>query len=227
MPQVKQRYLDSVQSRIKVSSNNLLAMAAPLESSSSSSSKTKMNSTEVKQAPEIKEPPVQKAMIVIALLSVGALRPALAVLTRFPWLVDVYPEMCDLLLRVLKTSIAPLYETMFAKERNLSFLQPRARYVSAGVLSTPQRKPQLTLQAPAPPSTHTHDFTFFYPFWPETIPLCRTMDDLVNIIEPFMSFIGLHVSRDPLFLTKLLRIGKVHLAQSVSIVFFYFFAFVC
>ncbi|THH08122.1 hypothetical protein EW145_g2921 [Phellinidium pouzarii] len=146
MPKLKQKYEDDVQARIRSSSSNLLAMAAPLESSSlGSSSKQNAYSTESKPNQEIKEAPAQKAAIVIALLSVGVLRPALALMTRYPWLVDVHRELADLLLQVLKASIAPLYDSMFGKERNVGFLQPRARYVSAGVLTRPERKPQLSL----------------------------------------------------------------------------------
>ena len=38
MPKLQKKYLDDVQTRIKSSANNLLAMAAPLESSSISTS---------------------------------------------------------------------------------------------------------------------------------------------------------------------------------------------
>ena len=200
-----------------MSSNNVLAMAAPLESSVPSSS-TKPKVAEVKLAPQetIKEAPAQKAIMVTSLLSVGALRPAIALMTRFPWLVDVHREIADLILRVLKHSISPLYSSMFGKERNLSFLKPRSRYVSPGNVTSPTRKCHLTLCAPPPPSTLVQDFVFFFPLWSERVPLCITMDDLVDVIEPIMRFIGLHVSREPLFLTKLLRIGRTQLSQTVS-----------
>ena len=146
-------------------------MAAPLESSSSLSSKAKSSANGASDAAskvETKDAPTQKAMMAIALLSVGDLRPALSMLTIFPWLVDVHREIADLLLRVLKTSIAPLYESTNVKNnwkgRNPSFGQPRARYVAGGVTS-PSRKPHLTLIAPAPPSTLNHDFIFFFPKW--------------------------------------------------------------
>ncbi|KAI5124799.1 hypothetical protein M0805_005432 [Coniferiporia weirii] len=216
MPKLEQKYLDDVQTRIRSSSNNLLAMAAPLESSIGPSSKQKAATSESKPTPEVKDPPAQKAMIVAALLSVGLLRPALAFMTRYPWLVDVHRELADLLLQILKTSIAPLYTSMFGKEHSLGFLQPRARYVSAGVLTPPVRKTQLTLCAPPPPSTHTTDFVFFYPLWSELVPLCHTLDDVVDVIEPMMKFVHIYISREPLFLTKLLRIGKVHVAQTLS-----------
>ncbi|OCB90862.1 hypothetical protein A7U60_g1886 [Sanghuangporus baumii] len=217
MPKLQKKYMDDVQSRFKSSSNNLLAMAAPLESSSLSySSRVKTPAVEAKPTPEVKEPPVQKAMLAVALLSVGVLRPAVALITRYPWLVDVHHELADLLLRVLKASIDPLFEKLFSKERNKGFLQPRPRYASPGVLVHPLRKPQLTLCAPPPPSTSTQDFVFFYPQWTKWVPVCEGPEDIVDIVEPLMRLAGVHLSRDPLFLTKLLRIGRTHLSQSIT-----------
>lgn len=219
MPKVYQSYLDKVQSRISASTMNLLAMAAPLESSyagTSSKPKTSAN-TEIKKVLEPHEVPNQKAMLLAALLSIGALRPALAMLTMFPWLVDSHTEIADLLLRVLKTSLGPLYDSvMLKKEPTTSFSQPRPRYSAGGVVKSPSRKAQLTLCAPTPPSTYTQDFVFFFPEWSHHVPMCTEMEDLVDVIEPLMRFIGLHVSREPLFLTKLLRLGKAHLSSTVS-----------
>ena len=214
MPKLHQKYLDSVKNRVSSSSNNLLAMAAPLESSAAP---TKMKSTPSgTKSVEAKDPAAQKAMLTSALLAVGCVLPALALLSRFPWLIDVHREIADLLLRILKTSISPLFETTFNKGKYDGYSQPRARYASAGVLTTPTRKPMLTLCAPPPPSTHTHDFVFFFPRWSDWIPICRSLSDIADIVEPIMRFIGIHISRDPLFMTKLLRLGKVQLMQSVS-----------
>lgn len=217
MSKVHEKYLADVKTRISSSSNNLLAMAAPLESSSNLSSKAKngTSTSETATKVEVKDVPAQKSMMVIALLAVGVLRPALSMLTIFPWLVDVHREIADLLLRVLKTSIAPLYDSVFTKDRNPSFLQARARYAAGGV-STPSRKPHLTLIAPPPPGTYTHDFVFFFPKWIDSVPICHSMDDIEDIVEPLMSYIGLHLSRDPVFLTKLLRLGRMQLSSTVS-----------
>lgn len=212
MSDLHQKYLDDIKDRIKSSANNLLAMAAPLESGASARPKVP---TEEKPVAETKEAPAQKAMIVVALLSVGAFQPAIALLAQYQWLVDVQKDIADLLLRMLKVSIEPLYEKQFSKERNRGFLQPRSRYASPGIITTPTRKSQLTLCAPPPPSTQSHDCIFFYPQWSTTVPICQSLDDIVDVVEPLMRLVGVHVARDPLFLTKFLRLGKVHLAQSV------------
>ncbi|KAG2148090.1 transcription factor/nuclear export subunit protein 2-domain-containing protein [Suillus clintonianus] len=209
-------YLAQVQQRISDAKISQLAMAAPLESSSSSS-QPRVEPTEVKKSLEFKSPN-QVAGLVNGLLSVGALRPAIAVLTRIPWLVDAHSDLADLMLRVLKYSIAPLYDATFVlKERNPSFTQPRARFSATGTLAVPIRKYQLSLIAPTPPSTASVDFVFFFPDWTQRIPLCTSFEDMVNVIEPLMSFIGLHVSRDALFVTKITRLGRSQLLSTIPL----------
>lgn len=189
-------------------------MAAPLESQASTA-KPKAQVSDPKPIAEVKAAAPQKAMIASALLAVGALRPAIAILTRYPWLVDVYRELADLLLRVLTASISPLYDKLIGKEQITSFSKPRARYGSAGILTTPSRKSQLTLIAPPPPSTHTHDFVFFYPLWANRVPVCQSFSDIMNIVAPLMDYVHVYMCRDPLLLTKLLRIGRDHVAETV------------
>jgi THO complex subunit 2 len=77
------------------------------------------------------------------------------------------------------------------------------------------RKPMLTLYAPTPPGTSTADFVYFFPFWADRIPLCSTLDDLMDVIDPLMAFVGLHISRDPVFLTKFARLGRLHITSTV------------
>lgn len=219
MDQVYNEYEAKVKERISGAKTSQLAMAAPLEAASAPSSSKPRPSTplESKKPTEIVEAPPQKIGLLNALLAVGALRPAIAIMSKFPWVVDAYPEIADLMLRVMKQSISSLYETtLVTKERNLSFTQPRARYGSAGVSAPPPRKTQLTLWAPMPPSTITTDFVFFFPDWTQRVPLCSSLDDLVDVIEPLMRFIGLHVSRDPMFVTKFTRLGRIHLLSTVN-----------
>ncbi|KAF9468910.1 transcription factor/nuclear export subunit protein 2-domain-containing protein [Collybia nuda] len=218
MDQVRKSYIMDVQSRISGAKISQLAMAAPLESNPSSQSKLKASTpVEIKKPVEPKDVN-QKVGLLAALLAVGALKPALAILSKFPWLVDARPEIADLMIRIMKLSIGSLYElSMVTKERNPSFNQPRARYTSGGVAYPATRKPILTLWAPTPPSTNTTAFIFFFPDWVERVPICSSLDDLEDVMEPLMKFIGIHVSRDPLFLTKFLRLGRAHLQSTVPI----------
>jgi THO complex subunit 2 len=216
-------YMASIDARIDSAKISQLAMAAPLESSSQPGSsrlappppETKKSSSP-NLASEPKEPPNQKVGLLVALLSVGALRPALVLLSKFRWLVDAHPEIADLLIRVMKHSLAPLYDQhLVTKLRNPSNVQPRARWSATGVVPAPARKFMLTFCAPTPPGTSTADFVYFFPFWAERVPICSTLEDLIDVIEPLMAFVGLHISREPVFLTKFARLGRLHIMSTV------------
>ncbi|KAI6047038.1 transcription factor/nuclear export subunit protein 2-domain-containing protein [Pisolithus marmoratus] len=217
MESYRRDYLDQVQERISTAKVNQLAMAGPLESANSGQKPRVDPPEETKKTPVFKAPN-QKAGLASALLAVGALRPAVAILTRFPWLVDAHVEIADIMLRILKHSVAPIYDSAFVlKERNLSFTRPRARFGPNGVIQVPTRRPQLTLIAPTPPSTTSTDFIFFFPDWSERVPMSTTHSDLIDVIEPLMSFIGPHVSRDSLFVSKVTRLGRSQLIATVPL----------
>ncbi|KAJ7067990.1 transcription factor/nuclear export subunit protein 2-domain-containing protein [Mycena amicta] len=222
MDQLLNDYLADVQTRMTGRKPNALATAAPL----SQDERPAAPATKAKAAPapdqkktaEPKKIPNQKVGLLAALLAVGAMKPAVSIMSKFPWFINAHPEIADLMLRILKLSIAPLYDThLVAKERNPSFTQPRARYGTTGVALPPPRKPTLTLWAPAPPCTSTQDFIFFFPHWTERIPICSSLDDLVDVIEPLVAFVGVHISRDSLFMTKLLRLGRVHVQSTMTL----------
>ena len=214
MEAVHKQYLAKVDERISNAKISQLAMAAPLESAGTTSRVKGTPTPEPKK--EVKEPPNQKLGLLNALFAVGALRPAIALLSKWPWMVDAFPEIADLIIRVLQHSITPLYESNGNAKKATSFTKPRARYGSTGVMPPTERRPHLTLWAPTPPSTSYIDFVFFYPDWTQRVPVCSTLDDLIDVIEPLMRFIGLHISRDPSFLTKFLRLGRTHMTTTVG-----------
>ncbi|KAF9647035.1 hypothetical protein BDM02DRAFT_2819645 [Thelephora ganbajun] len=217
MEQVHRDYLAKVESRIAGAKISQLAMAAPLESVNSAS-KPKVTTPSAPKPAEVKEKSNQKVGIASALLSIGAIRPALSLITTYPWIVDANPQLADLIIRIMKHSIASLYEsTLVTKERPTGFMQPKTRYGVAGLQPAPARRPHLTFWAPTPPSTSVWDFAFFFPKWTERVPVCTQLSDLVDFVEPFMRFITVHISRDPLFVTKFLRLGRHHLATTVPI----------
>jgi len=215
-------YKESVKSRIDGAKTSMLAMAAPLESASSARPSKQVEKNKPTAPQKIQN---QKADIGIALLSIGALKPALAILSKFPWFVDAYPDIADLLLRVVSHSMSPLYDSEVAKkERSNGFTQGRARWSANSPPRQPTKKQILTLVGPTPPSTSSTDFVFFYPDWTMRVPLCSSYDDLSNVVEPLLRFIGVHISRDTVFLTKLLRLGKTQLLAVRSLAFDFWFA---
>uniref|UniRef100_A0A0W0FKZ3 THO complex subunit 2 n=1 Tax=Moniliophthora roreri TaxID=221103 RepID=A0A0W0FKZ3_MONRR len=215
MEKAHDAYKKDVQNRIQGAKISQLAMAAPLESGGTTSKPKAPAPTEQKKSAEPKDPPNQKAGLVGALLAVGAFKPAVAILTKFKWLVDAHPELADLLIRVLKHSLNPLYTAHFVPKGQSTFSAPRSRYGTTGLVAPSARKHVLTLWAPIPPSTQNTDFVFFYPDWDECVPLCTNLTDLVDVIEPLMRFVGLHIYRDTTFITKMTRLGHKQLATTV------------
>ncbi|OSX60384.1 hypothetical protein POSPLADRAFT_1058548 [Postia placenta MAD-698-R-SB12] len=217
MDESYQRYLAKVKERISSAKLSQLALAAPLESTGSAPSRSRPTASQEANKPsQPKELPNQKVGLLNALLAIGALRPAIAVMTKYPWIVDAYPEIADLMLRVLKHSIGPLYESLFAKDKMPNCAVPRARYGSSGVIPAPEPKRVLTLWAPTPPRTSSIQFVFFFPEWVQRIPVCSSLDDLEDVAEPLLQFVGLHISREPAFITKLLRLARNHLATTAT-----------
>jgi THO complex subunit 2 len=211
MEKYLEAYKSDVNSRIAGAKTSQLAMAAPLESGSS---KPQAPSEQKKPTDNAKAPPSQKASLIMALLSIGALRPAIWILSRFPWMVDAHPEIADLIIRVLNYSLTPLWEPpQVTRDRSIDFSKPRARWGSTGVTYPPSRRAMLTIWAPTPPSTSSVDFVFFFPDWVRYVPMCTQLDDLADVIEPLMRFVGLHISRDPLLVTKYLRLGRQQLSK--------------
>jgi THO complex subunit 2 len=221
MENLNKLYLATVTERIASAKVSQLAMAAPLESTGPSTTpkpraaagadapKTKLAEKQEKEALN------QKLGLLNALLALGVLKPALTMLSRFPWLIDASPTIADLLLRILSVSIYTLHDTIDAalagQKDKADFSQPRARFGAGGLTSPSPRKPQLVLVAPTPPCTHQHEFVYFFPDWADRIPVCRTFDDLVSVIGPLMAFVKVHASRNTMFFSKLIRLGRAHL----------------
>jgi len=215
------QYNESISDRIAAAKMNALAIAAPLSDdtvpTSVSSAKPAAPEPE-QQEKKQKDIPNQKLGLLTALLSVGALRPSVAILTKFPWMTAAYSELTDLYLRILRVSMQPLYETACHTNTDLvsSNTKPRARFGSNGAVQPPQRKHILTICAPTPPSTVTSEFVFFYPTWDAFIPRCTQHSDIADVLVPLLTYLSTQISRDMAFVTKLCRIGRLQLTAEVS-----------
>lgn len=216
-----QRYKDSISDRVAAAKVSALAVAAPLtdDSAANSASRSRPTGAEAKKpATEKKEIPNQKLGLLTALLSLGAVRPSIAILTKFPWMSAAYSQVADLYLRVLRVSLQPLYETISHPNPALvrSNTTPRLRYGANGLVQPSPRKRVLTLLAPLPPNTASSEFVFFYPAWDMLIPRCTEHSDIDNVLVPLLQFLGVQVARDFAFVTKLCRVGRVQLTAPVG-----------
>jgi THO complex subunit 2 len=160
----------------------------------------------------IKEPKTidelnQHRDLAIALLSVGALRPGLFLLTKHPWLSSRYPQLADILLNHLELSINPVYAPLSPAVKD-----PESAAAYAAPLKRPgsdkgsQIKPTTTF--PVPPPTKDTQLAFFFPQYAERIPVCSSVDDFPYVVGPMLCIIGAHGYRHlPVFI-KLCRIGR-------------------
>src|ERR1700753_4076184 len=103
MTKVYERHKDSLKKMASLGQATALSAAAPLTKDdgmhqrprqvqpeqSSKSSNAPLN--RVPTGP--KRPIVQKIAIIAALLTVGAIRPAVNLISKFPWVVDSHPEI--------------------------------------------------------------------------------------------------------------------------------------
>lgn len=161
----------------------------------------------------IKEPRVitelnQHRDLAIALLSVGALRPALFILTKNLWLISRYPQIADIMLHHLEYSIDPVY--CVQESRKAGNAIPSKATEGSG----PSVRP--TMIFPPPPATNTVQQVFFFPRWTERVPLCPSVDDFPFVVSPLLRIIGVHAYRHiPVFI-KLCRIARIQYQPDVS-----------
>lgn len=216
-----------------VSGANALAMAGALAdddtpATPSSSSKSSANATlSGRNAPHPTTVlPNQKLGLLRALLSTGDLNHSTFILAQFPFLVHANPDVADLILRLLKESIAPAYEMISVrrdqeKAKLLADLtSPRVKYVSSkssssavngSILpaSTPTKvlpKPLVThLSGKAFPDPNKNS-VFFFADWKDRLPKAHDWDEVAQVLGLFLPLVQVQVSRNFSVFTKICRI---------------------
>ena len=156
--------------------------------------------------------PNQKLGLVHALLSIGALRPALKILAKFPWIVQAHGDIADLVLKLVEVAISPVSQSLSFSSRHPQYADSNSRSKArrqplASQPSAPPIRYSLTALTPEPISTHNQHFTFFYPNWSSWVPRCTTFDDVVTIVFPFLKLLGTQIHRDVTLIARLCKIG--------------------
>jgi THO complex subunit 2 len=168
-----------------------------------------------------RDPPNQKYGLLRSLLTMGALRPALLILSKFPWLSNSHPEIADLFLHMIRTSLTPICEPISpsaSKIRAKSRPNPDRIIIETG--SAPKfvpKKKLIVVHAPTPPSNMYTDYTYFYPAWLDTVPVCTTRREIFSVIQPMLRYVRVNAYRDISVLTQLCRIGKAELSEVSSL----------
>lgn len=182
------------------------------------------SSTEKKDA--LPEPADQKIPLLKSLLAIGAIPESLFILGKFPWIVDLCPELPEYINRIIHHSLSKIYGTVkpTASDSTLQHQKPSGEPDIAGL---PKGQVRLTQ---APPrkvlrwalldrddsGTDSLDYRFYWDEWSDSIPVCQTVDDVFTLCDTFLNLTGIKIGQDPALLVKFARIGKHSIAEDKS-----------
>ena len=172
--------------------------------------------TEAKEA--LPDPSDQKVMLLKSLLAIGALPEALYILGRFPWLLELYPEVPEYVHRIIHHSLSKLYsELILLPDRDtLRHPQRLADHDQNGVpkghvrlMDAPPRKVlKWALLDRDDSGIDGLNYRFYWDDWSDTVPVCRSVDDMFALCKTFMNLTGVKIGQDPALLMKIARIGR-------------------
>ncbi|KTW25881.1 hypothetical protein T552_03155 [Pneumocystis carinii B80] len=168
----------------------------------------------------------QKVLFLKALLSVGALPQAIYMFSEFPFLSGPYPELADLLHKIVHYMISDIYNKIsplsgLSKNLRQSLSQEKKRSLDIrfrdSLVFTQLPRVKLTLDPL--PAHITNDLLkkFFYDDDAMNfIPVCETYDDFHKMVIPLLRFSGLRIYRDIKLLCKICRIGRAQIKEECS-----------
>jgi THO complex subunit 2 len=226
MHQVFDQHKENLRKMVFSGQSNALSAAAPLTKDDGIPQRPRQMQQEASKSANTqpsrtptgpKRPIVQKIAFISALLTVGAIRQAVCLISRFPWVVDSHTEISDLLLRILQASLKPSFELHLPHDPEVAAQNsmPRQRWSPSGLVAPLPLKASLTVFAPEPTATTSTFFVFFYPAWSRGVPLCKNDHDMQKILEPLVAMLGLQIHRDLNFFTKLCQLARIQLSQKV------------
>jgi THO complex subunit 2 len=176
------------------------------------------------EEPALPEPENQKILLLKSLLLLGAIPEALFILGRFPWLIDLCPDLTKYVHRILNHSISAVYEPLRPLADRNSIRQERPVAVEQAGLA----KGHLGVRTPEPrrskkwgkldtfDPTKDADYKFYWEDWSDGVPMCRTVDDVFAICSSLVNICGVRIGEDVELVSKLARIGRHSLDEDAS-----------
>lgn len=174
---------------------------------------------------ELPEPADQKIQLLVNLLTIGALPEALFILGRFPWIPEAFPEIYDLLHRILHRSIDKVFnagqvsasgEAGIPPKKSIDSDQSSAPKGSVRRTDPPTRK---ALRWPFPEKFDVNEgmiYRFYWDEWADNVPVCQDVDDIFTLCSTLLNISGVNIGRDASLLSRLASIGGRSLAQDHS-----------
>ncbi|KIW70658.1 hypothetical protein PV04_02903 [Phialophora macrospora] len=181
------------------------------------------------EKPPTKEsaPADQKVLLLKSLLAIGALPEALFILGRFPWLMDLIPELPEYIHRILHHSLSKVYGDIQPLQKRPSLRAQKPSYetdvpgVPKGqvkIVESAERKVLRWAQLDKNDSLDGTDYRFYWDEWNDNIPVCQSVEDVFTLSNIFLPLVGVKIGQDVGLLLKISRIGKhsLHTDKSES-----------
>ncbi|KAJ5146246.1 uncharacterized protein N7515_000810 [Penicillium bovifimosum] len=174
---------------------------------------------------ELPDPSDQKVLLLKSLLAIGAIPESLFIISKFPWLMDLYPELPEFVHRILHHSLNKVYVQFRPLASTGDF--PGAKYAvtsdqsgnakgQIGLTAPPARRTLRWAQLDKEDTNDGTDYRFYWDDWADNIPVCRSIDDVFALCSSFLNVSGHRIGQDATLLAKLVRIGKGSLIQDGS-----------
>ncbi|KAL4768331.1 transcription factor/nuclear export subunit protein 2-domain-containing protein [Aspergillus nidulans var. acristatus] len=174
---------------------------------------------------ELPEPSDQKVLLLKSLLAIGAIPESLFILSKFPWLMDAYPELPEFIHRILHHCLSKVYASVrplppiseLREQKQIpSHDQTGVPKGNIKLTEAPQRRTLRWAQLDKEDTNDGTDYRFYWDDWSDNIPICQSVDDVFALCESFLNISGHKIGQDSSLLTKLARIGRHSLNKDDS-----------
>jgi THO complex subunit 2 len=173
---------------------------------------------------DLPDPVEQKVLLLKSLLLIGAIPEALFIISKFPWLMEGFPELPDFIHRILHHSLSKVYSSLcpipgkdIAGQRQI--MSPDQSGLLKGQIRLAQPAAKRTLRWAKIDTDDENEgiaYRFYWDEWSNNIPICQSVDDVFALCSSFLNLSGHKIGKDASLLTKLARIGKDSLAKDTS-----------
>ncbi|KAK9469171.1 transcription factor/nuclear export subunit protein 2-domain-containing protein [Lipomyces arxii] len=215
MLEQKDKWKKDLEESAFMATASALALAAPLQDDLTPQGTTnKVNESHPEQTQESTKNPaqLQKSQLVSSLLAVGALWPAVLLLTKFPFLPLAFPDVADIINLLMHHIIAPFYDSVrpftpiFTNTLDdmKMFPQEHARQIQL----VPQKPMSIRRVLNPLRKSDRADaiYRFFYDTWKSGLEQAINFDEFLQWSEVLLKFSGSQLSRDKVLFIKLCRL---------------------
>ncbi|KAK5052073.1 hypothetical protein LTR84_002877 [Exophiala bonariae] len=168
-------------------------------------------------AKESNAPSDQKVLLLKSLLAIGALPEALFILGKFPWLMELYPDLPEYIHRLLHRCLSKVYGEVRPLQARKSLSDSAPSYETdipglpkgqVKIVDNAERKALRWPLLDRTDSNDGNDYRFYWDEWSDNVPICQNVDDLFTLADTLLPLVGVKIGQDPGLLLKFARIGR-------------------